>query len=174
MSGTQQRSTRHVVLAIGVLALVVAIDQFVKWWVVRQLPVNDPQVIIPHQLYLNHVVNAGAAFSFGRGLTWVFTLFAAVMVIVVIAAATRVRRFSWAMCLGLIGGGAAGNLVDRLFRAPGWGSGHVVDFIQVPWFAIFNVADIAISCGVILFVLLVLLSKPFRGAQDATPQDATQ
>lgn len=154
------------VLTVG--AVVVAIDQLVKWLVVAKLPIGSPITLIPNQLILKHVSNPGAAFSLGSGSTWIFTIFASVMVVTIVVLARYPRSVSWVVALGLIGGGAAGNLVDRLFRHPGFGVGHVVDFIQVPWFAIFNGADIAISCGVVLFVLLVLFGVPFKG----TPRSA--
>lgn len=152
-----------------VCAIVVAIDQIAKWIVVANLAVGDAIVLIPNQLVLNHVANPGAAFSMGSGSTWVFTIFSTVMVGVIMYLARRPRNLAWVIALGLVGGGALGNLLDRLFREPGFGLGHVVDFIQVPWFAIFNGADIAISCGVVLFILLVLKGVPLGTKQAVDP-----
>lgn len=100
--------------------------------------------------------NSGAAFSFAQGATIIFTTVAVGVAAYIVRTMPRLRSLGWAVCLGLLLGGALGNLIDRLARAPGIGRGAVVDFIYVPHFATFNVADSAITVGAILAVLLSL------------------
>lgn len=107
--------------------------------------------------------NSGAAFSFAEGGTVVFTAIAAVVIVVIVRSMSRLRSTGWAVTLGLLLGGATGNLVDRLLRAPGVGRGAVVDFISVPHFASFNVADSAITVGAGLAVLLSLRGVELDG-----------
>lgn len=128
------------------MALAIAtIDQLVKNWVIATL---QPQVSYP---FLGEVVrlflirNDSAAFSLGFGVTWIFTIISSLAVLALVWYATKVRNLAWAALVGLAAGGVAGNLIDRIFRAPGFPSGHVVDYIQIPFnFPIFNIADSAI------------------------------
>jgi signal peptidase II len=90
-------------------------------------------------------------------MTWVLTVIAVVVVVVVVRVASRLQSRVWALTLGLLLGGALGNLTDRLFRAPGVARGHVVDFLELPHWPIFNVADSAIVTAGVLVVLLTLL-----------------
>jgi len=98
--------------------------------------------------------NPGAAFSFGTGLTVAYSVIAISVIVVILRTARRIRSVGWAITLGLLLGGATGNLVDRIFRAPGLFRGWVVDWIQIPHWPVFNLADSAIVCGGILAVLL--------------------
>jgi len=102
--------------------------------------------------------NPGAAFSIGTSLTLVFTAIAVGVIIVVLRTSRRIRSLPWAVTLGLLLGGAMGNLTDRLFRYPGPLRGWVVDWIQWPHWPVFNIADSSIVCGGVLAVLLA-----FRG-----------
>ena len=114
--------------------------------------------------------NSGAAFSFAQGATVVFTAVALAVVVVIIRTASRLRSRGWALSLGLLLGGAVGNLTDRLLRSPGIGRGAVVDFLHLPHFATFNVADSAITVGAAVAVLLSL-----RGIEvDGTHRIAEQ
>jgi signal peptidase II len=140
------------VLALAVA--VVAADQGAKLWALSRLARHRAIVLPGGWVDLRLVSNPGAAFSFGSGATWLFTLFATAAVAIVpwLAARARARSRSRATALGLLLGGAAANLLDRLFRAPGPGIGRVVDFIDYHGWFIGNVADIAIvasagSCG---------------------------
>jgi signal peptidase II len=114
------------------------------------------------------VRNPGAAFSLATGYTWVLTIVAIAVVVVIARVARRLRSPGWAIALGLVLGGALGNLGDRLFRAPGPLQGHVVDMVSVfapdgrAW-PVFNVADSAIVCGGILLVLLALTGRELDG-----------
>ncbi len=108
--------------------------------------------------------NSGAAFSLGTGITPVLTAFACVAVVAMLVALARTWSTWWAVSVGVLLGGASGNLVDRLTRPPGFGRGEVVDFFELPNFPIFNVADMAVVSGAVLIVLLSLRDVPFAAA----------
>ena len=114
------------------------------------------------------IKNPGAAFSMGEGFTWVFTIIqAAVLLYVAVFLVRKVRVWSWALALGGLMGGVAGNLTDRLFRPPSFGHGHVVDFIALPNFAIFNIADMFIVCSMIGICLLLFTGRELDGSKSA-------
>ena len=156
--------------------LVLAADQFTKYLALQNLPYETPVPVLGDFLIFYLVRNPGAAFSLGEGVTWIFTIaLAAVSVLIVWLAATRIRSRLWAVALGLLLGGVLGNLSDRLFREPGFAVGHVVDFINTPWMmpAIYNVADIFIVSMMIGVALLVLIGLRFDGTRDQKhPEDA--
>jgi lipoprotein signal peptidase len=141
---------------VGVLAVValvvLALDVLTKVWVVAEL--SDREIDVLGLLTLRESRNSGAAFGLAQGATVVFTLIAAAVVAVVVRTAPRLRSRGWAVALGLILGGASGNLVDRLFRDPGPLRGAVVDFLDLGWWPSFNVADSAIVVGGALALLL--------------------
>ena len=114
---------------------------------------------------LTQVRNGGAAFNIGTSITIVFTAIAAGVIIYILRAARNLRSIGWAISLGLLLGGATGNLVDRIFRAPGPFRGDVVDWIELPHWPVFNLADSAIICGGVLFVLLALRGIRLDGAR---------
>ncbi len=118
--------------------------------------------------------NPGAAFSFAEGATIVFTAVAVAVVVVILRTAKKLRSTAWASSLGLLLGGATGNLVDRLFRSPGVGRGEVVDFLDFKVWPVFNLADSAIVCGGVLAVLLSLKGIELDGRRsgDAGDTDA--
>jgi lipoprotein signal peptidase len=118
-------------------------------------------------LTLTLLRNSGAAFSFGPGLTVVFTLIAVGVIGFILRTSRRLRSLPWAITLGLLLGGAMGNLTDRLLRAPGAFRGDVVDWIQVPHWPVFNVADSAIVCGGVLAVLLAARGIRLDGSREA-------
>ncbi|WP_433496954.1 signal peptidase II [Sphaerimonospora sp. CA-214678] len=161
---------RRIALLATLAAVIYALDLVTKFLVVEFLEDREPVVLIPGVLVLNVIRNPGAAFSIGTGLTVVFSLIAAGVVFAIVRTARRLRSLPWAITLGLLLGGAVGNLTDRIFRAPAPLQGHVVDFVQVfpvTRFPVFNVADSAIVCGGILAVFLA-----WRGFQiDGTRQD---
>ncbi|MFD1722777.1 signal peptidase II [Amnibacterium endophyticum] len=157
-------------LVLGVLVLiaaaVVAADQGAKAWALANLPFDTPVHVVGDLLVFRRVDNPGAAFSLASGSTWIFSIIAVAVVVFLIAFAPRIRRVVWGVLFGLLLGGTVGNLLDRLTRPPGFGVGHVVDFIQIPLLpAIFNVADMAIVTSMCLFVLLTLLGVSIDGAQ---------
>jgi signal peptidase II len=149
--------TRWVLLT----ALVVLVADVVsKLIVVAKLSDHAPVIVISHVLTLTLTRNAGAAFSVGGGATIIFTLVAAAVAVVIVRAARTLASTGWTAALGLLLGGALGNLSDRIFRAPGPFRGHVVDWIEFPHWPVFNVADSAIVVGGVLAVLL-----SFRGTE---------
>ncbi|OJX95600.1 MAG: hypothetical protein BGO96_08135 [Micrococcales bacterium 73-15] len=153
---------RLAVTAIVVLLL----DQLTKAVALLTLTPGVRVPVLGDLLGWQLIFNPGAAFSFGTGVTWVFTVVMAVVSSVVIVLARRVASPWWAVALGAILGGAMGNLVDRLARDPGFGIGHVVDFIDYGVF-IGNVADIAIVGAAIGMVLLSLFGSTWDGAAPA-------
>jgi signal peptidase II len=135
-------------------AVVLAADITSKAIVVAKLSGRGPVHLVGHVLELVLTRNAGAAFSVGTGSTILFTGVAVVVAVVIARTARRLRSRGWAVSLGLLLGGALGNLSDRIFRSPGVFRGHVVDWIQLPHWPVFNLADSAIVAGGVLAVLL--------------------
>jgi signal peptidase II len=150
----QGSRSRRIAVLLGVAALAYALDLLSKIWVVTRLEGHEPIDVIGSYLRLEAVRNAGAAFGFGQGMTIVFTLIALTVIGVIARISRKLYSLPWAIALGLLLGGAFGNLTDRVFRAPGFLEGHVVDFVAPTHFAVFNLADSAIVCGGILIVLL--------------------
>ncbi|HVB27139.1 MAG TPA: signal peptidase II [Mycobacteriales bacterium] len=146
--------TRCVAVLVGVAALVVGADVASKVAVVAELSMRPPVRLLGGLLTLTLTRNPGAAFSIGTGATVLFTAVAAGVVVAIARSARRLRSMSWAIALGLLLGGALGNLGDRLFRAPGPLRGYVVDWIRLPHWPVFNLADSAIVVGGALLVLL--------------------
>ena len=132
----------------------VGADVASKVAVVAELSMRPPVRLLGGLLTLTLTRNPGAAFSIGTGATVLFTAVAAGVVVAIARSARRLRSMSWAIALGLLLGGALGNLGDRLFRAPGPLRGYVVDWIRLPHWPVFNLADSAIVVGGALLVLL--------------------
>ncbi len=160
-SAPPQRLRTLLVLA----AVVLGLDLLTKTIAVARLTPGDPVPIIGDFARLSLVRNPGAAFSMATGMTWLLTLVAAAVVVGVVRIGRTLRSLGWAIGLGLVLGGALGNLMDRLFRAPGPLQGHVVDFVAVGWWPVFNVADSAIVCGAILLVVLTVLGFEPNGTR---------
>lgn len=155
---------------VGVLVLMAAtalgLDVVSKILVVALLPDRPPIRLLGGLLTIRVLRNSGAAFNIGNGMTLVFTLIATGVVVAILRYARQLRSVPWAITLGLLLGGALGNLADRMFRAPGPLRGHVVDWIELPHWPVFNLADSSIVCGGALAVLLAS-----RGLQvDGTVQ----
>jgi signal peptidase II len=146
-----------------VAAAVLLVDVLTKRLAVDRLSDRGPVEVIDGLLKLRLVRNSGAAFGLAAGLTVVLTGVAVVVVVVMLRIAPRLRSAAWAVALALVLGGALGNLADRLFRDPGPLRGHVVDFIALPHYPVFNVADMAIVSGGILMVLLSLRGVSYDG-----------
>ncbi|WP_370523972.1 signal peptidase II [Cellulomonas sp. APG4] len=149
------RPTLVVLLVLLAVAVLVA-DQLTKVWAVATFVEGERTPIVGDLLGLTLLYNPGAALSLATGMTWLLTVVAVVVVITIIRVAPRLGSRGWAWALGLLLGGAAGNLVDRLVREPGVGRGHVVDFIAYGDLFVGNVADIAIVAAAVLIVLLSL------------------
>ena len=145
-------------LAATVLA-VAAIDQVSKIVAVDALEGKAPVDLLGEWFQLTLLRNPGAAFSMGTGSTWLFTTIQIVF-IVAVAVGSKWLRTPWpTISAGLIAGGAAGNLIDRLFRDPSFYFGHVVDFLSVRGFAVFNLADSAITVGVFMLAAWIMFSQ---------------
>lgn len=164
-------------LRIGLLVAValtgLALDILTKVLVVANLDPQVPVQVPGGFLQLRLLRNAGAAFSLATGMTWLLSVVAVIVVAAIIRMARRLRSAGWAIGLGLVLAGALGNLVDRVFRAPGPLRGHVVDFLALVhdgrsiW-PVFNVADSCIVCGGILLVLLAFLGREPNGTRTAS------
>ena len=150
-------------IAIGVIAL----DLLTKVLAVRYLE-NRPNVVLVPAIFgenagpllqFTFIRNPGAAFSLGSSTTWVFTILAFIIAFYIYRTGKKVVRMSWAICLGAMLGGAIGNLIDRLFRSPGVFRGAVVDFIQIPYWAIFNIADMGVSISAVVIAFMALFGK---------------
>ncbi|HEY9290786.1 MAG TPA: signal peptidase II [Microlunatus sp.] len=142
----------------GVVAVAcLALDQITKHLAVSHLDPADPPSFLGGLVRLQLIRNSGAAFSLGENYTIVFTILASLVLIFVLAVLLpRLGHIGWAFALGLLAAGVAGNLTDRIFRPPSVFHGHVVDFIQLPHFAIFNVADMCVTGAAILIVILAI------------------
>lgn len=164
--------TRPRLLLVLLALLTLALDVGTKVLVVATLEGEAPIRLLGGLVSLDASRNSGAAFSFAEGATLVFTLVAVAVAVVIVRALPRLRSSAWAVTLGLLLGGALGNLVDRLLRAPGVGRGAVVDFIHVPHFATFNVADSAITVGALMAVLLSLRGVEIDGSRGPAEDPA--
>jgi signal peptidase II len=166
-------------LLIALAAAVLLADLVTKLVVVATIDPGADIRVLGGLLYLTQLRNVGAAFSFAEGATVLFTLIAVVVAVVIVRSARRMYSTGWAVALGLVLGGALGNLTDRIFRDPGFLRGGVVDFLSVfgpdgqVW-PVFNIADSSIVCGGILGALLALRGIEFDGsrAKDRAPADA--
>ncbi|MBT2412171.1 signal peptidase II [Streptomyces sp. ISL-12] len=152
------RGKRRIAVLFAVAVFAYALDLVSKMIVVAKLEHHEPIEIVGDWLRLVAIRNAGAAFGIGEAFTVIFTVIAATVIVVIARLARKLYSLPWAIALGLLLGGALGNLTDRIFRSPGVFEGAVVDFIAPKHFAVFNLADSAIVCGGILIVLL-----SFRG-----------
>ncbi|MFD9545251.1 signal peptidase II [Streptomyces sp. NPDC060022] len=148
------RGRRKILVLFVVAVVAYLLDLVSKMIVVAKLEHQEPIEIFGDWLKLDAIRNAGAAFGMGEAFTVIFTAIAAVVIVVIARLARKLYSLPWAIALGLLLGGALGNLTDRIFRSPGVFEGAVVDFIAPAHFAVFNLADSAIVCGGILIVIL--------------------
>ncbi|MDF0532451.1 signal peptidase II [Tsukamurella sp. 8F] len=170
---TPRRAHTRLVLA-GVAAAVIALDILTKCLVVAKIDPEHPVRIIGDAVTLRLIRNSGAAFSMATGMTWVLSLIAIGVIVWVIRMGSRLQSLWWAVGLGLVVGGASGNLIDRIFRSPGVLRGHVVDFVSVGWWPVFNVADSAICCAAVLLVGLTVFGRdPYEGFAGGTREKET-
>ena len=156
-------------LLLAVAAFVIAADVISKAIVVATMPGHANIRLLGGALTITLTRNGGAAFSIGGSMTIVFTVIALGVVIYILRTARNLRSIGWAITLGLLLGGATGNLLDRVFRAPGLFQGHVVDWIELPDWPVFNLADCCLVCGAGL-----LLLQAFYGQAGAEPRPAPQ
>jgi signal peptidase II len=169
---------RRLLTVLATLAVaVLVVDQLTKAWAVSALEPGVRTAVVGDLLGLSLIYNPGAALSIATGMTWVLTVIAVVVVAVTVRAARRIGSRGWAVALGLLLGGAVGNLVDRFFRDPGPARGHVVDFIAYGRLFVGNVADIAIVVAAGVIVVLAGRGIGLDGSREADArrraQDAT-
>ena len=170
-------SVRALITLALVAVAVYVLDQVTKFLIVSNLTEGEQVKAIGELLQYHFVKNSGAAFSIASGSTWIFSIAASAVTIFIVGFARRIRSVGWAVLFGMLLGGTTGNLTDRLFREPGFGVGHVIDFIQVQGFpAIFNIADSFIVASMGLFIILTIrgigldgrrVSERHAGADDA-------
>jgi signal peptidase II len=151
---------------VAVALTVLALDLVSKLLVVAELSGRAPVRLLGGFLKLLVTRNPGAAFSVGTSMTLVFSAIAVTVIVIILRTARRIRSLPWALCLGLLLGGATGNLADRIFRYPGLFRGHVVDWIELPHWPVFNLADSSIVCGGVLVVLLSMRGIRLDGLRD--------
>jgi signal peptidase II len=170
-------SRRLLVLLVGLAAAVAVIDQVTKQIALGALDRHTYVPLIGEYLGFRLVFNPGAAFSMATGSTWLFTVITVIVVVVILRYARRLNSLPWAIALGMLLGGALGNLTDRFFRDPGPFRGHVVDFISYyDWF-VGNVADIGIVVAALMICVLALTGREIDGtrlgrqAEDADEAD---
>lgn len=139
-------------------------DQAIKDWMIATQPPHVSVPVIDPLLHWYLTYNDSAAFSIGFGATWVFAIISAAAALVLLWFGSRMRTRGWCLLAGVLLGGVVGNLIDRLIRSPGFGSGQVVDYIQVPFnFPIFNLADSAICLVAGIVVILTSRGKKIGG-----------
>jgi signal peptidase II len=157
---------RRIGVLLGVAITVLTLDIVSKTIVVAQLAPPKEIRLLGGFLTLLESRNPGAAFSLGTGETILYSLIAISVIVVILRTSRRIRSLPWAITLGLLLGGATGNLIDRIFRSPGPFRGWVVDWIELPHWPVFNLADSAIVCGGILAVLLSARGIHLDGRRD--------
>jgi signal peptidase II len=152
----------------------VAADQLTKQWALGALSDGHTIPVVGQALSLRLLYNPGAAFSLGENATIVFTVIAALVVIVLPIWAYRTTSRAWMAVIGVVWGGALGNLIDRLVRPPGVARGHVVDFISYGDLFVGNVADIALVVGIAALVVLMLRGTPFTTVDTSGASQLTE
>ena len=162
---------RRTALLAAVAVVVLVLDVVTKVLVVAELEGRRTLELLGGQLLIRVSRNSGAAFSFAEGATLLFTAVAIAVIVVILRVSRRLRSAGWAVALGLLLGGASGNLVDRLLRSPGPGRGAVVDFIDFQVWPSFNVADSAIVTGGVLAVLLSMRGVDVDGTRQGRASD---
>ena len=166
--GSDTLRRRAITILAATAVVVLLADSGTKQLALAALQEREPVRLLGGAVYLTLIRNSGAAFSLGSGHTWLFPLITAAVIGWICWMAVRLRSVPWAISLGLVLGGALGNLADRLFRAPGFLVGHVVDMVSLfdPYgqaWPIFNLADSSLVCGVVLAVLLELTGRQRDG-----------
>ena len=146
--------------------VVIAIDQLSKQWALANLTPSVRVPVLGDLLGFYLVFNDSAAFSLGFGATWIFTILSSIAVLALLWLSRKANTRSWAILGGLLLGGVSGNLIDRHTQPPAVGSGHVIDFLQIPMnFPIFNVADIAISTVATMSIIRIMLGHKIGGGK---------
>jgi len=165
------RSRRYAAAAFAVGVAVCAVDVVSKVVVVAELSGRPPMSLLGGLITLQLYRNAGAAFGVGPSFTAMYALVAVAVLVAILRVSGRLKSWLWALALGLVLGGAAGNLADRLFRSPGPMRGWVIDWIKLPYFPeTFNLADSALTVGVVLIVAASIRWQLGREAVGATAE----
>ncbi|WP_084618193.1 signal peptidase II [Jonesia quinghaiensis] len=152
--------TRSLLIMLPTALVITAADQLTKQWALNELVENAPaREFIGEFIQLRLIFNPGAAFSFASGMTWILTLVSAAVIVYIAVMSRKLTSKLWAITLAMLLGGALGNLIDRLFRDPGFPTGHVVDFLDYGPF-VGNVADIFIVGAAILLAVLSIFGVP--------------
>ena len=164
------RPRRAVLMSLfaGFALFAYILDQLTKIWVTSTMVEGERIPVFPPVLHWYFIRNSGAAFSIGENVTWVFSIIMAVVAVAILFQIRKLGSRWWALALGLLLGGALGNLTDRLVREPSFGMGHVVDFIQLPNFAIFNIADSAVVSAVSIICILTLRGISMDGSRASS------
>lgn len=144
----------------GVAWAVWIIDLATKIWAVENLSYRSNIKIIGEFFQLTYVRNPGAAFSFASGATVFLSLFSLLVMIAILHYSVKITSRGWAVVLGLVLGGILGNMVDRIFREPGVLRGHVIDWLQLPNWPVFNIADMAIVAAALISMVLTARNIP--------------
>lgn len=162
---------RRLAPAVGLAAVVLLVDQLTKHWALQELQTRNIDLF--WTLRLNLVFNEGTAFSLGGGMGWLFGPLALGVSVVLLRWAMRLRSLGARLAIGAIVGGALGNLLDRAFRAgDGFLGGRVVDFLDLQWWPVFNVADIGIVVGAVALVVIGLVRGDDAYATVDAPDEA--
>ncbi len=158
-------------ITLGVAGTVIVLDQATKVLAVARLEGSPPVEVVGQLLQLHFVRNPGAAFSLGGGYTVLISALAIGVSVAIVRTARTLTNVWWAVVLGGVLGGAIGNLIDRLLRSPGPLRGHVVDFLALPNWPIFNVADMSLVCSAVLAVILTVVGVDLSGPEpdEAAP-----
>ncbi len=171
-TGRARVSVRALVVLTACAVLALGLDQLSKALILSSMEVRESIPVLGEALRFTLVKNPGAAFSLASGFTWILSAIAVGVIVFIVIFARRIRSVAWAVVFGLLLGGALGNLTDRLLREPGFGEGHVVDFLHVWGFpAIFNVADVAICTAMGLFMLLTIRGVRLDGTRHTDERD---
>jgi len=160
------RTRSNTYLVLGIALFLVFLDQLSKFSIEATLDPGESVNILGELLRFTLVYNDSAAFSIGVGATWPLTLISTIAVLAIIWFGPKSKSLIWLVISGLVLGGATGNLIDRLFREPGFANGHVVDFLQIPFnFPIFNLADSFVVIGVSLAIYRTFRGDDLGGAK---------
>lgn len=156
----------YLIVALALIAL----DQLTKNIAIANLELGVSYPVIGELLSWRLIYNDSAAFSLGFGYTWILAVISSVATLATIWFARKIVTVSWSLMAGLFLAGVVGNLIDRLVRDPGFGNGHVVDFIQIPFdFPVFNLADIFIVSAASLTVIRVFRGEYIGGVEPKRP-----
>ncbi|MVA77285.1 signal peptidase II [Auraticoccus sp. F435] len=159
-------------LFVATVVVGYGLDLLTKQLVLARLREGEPERLLGGLLTLRLIFNPGAAFGLGQGATIVFSLLSiAVLVGVLVGLLPRIRHRGWALALGLLTAGVCGNLTDRLVRPPAVMHGHVVDFLQIPYFpAIFNVADVCVTVAAFSIAAISVFGRTTMSGEPVEPE----